>query len=774
MRLVLLSFLWTAFAQTLCPQGTYWAGTLSDGTPDCRPCEPGLRNCISEQITTTPTASATSCETYTCTPPKVLVHNKWCYWNITQEPHAICEANSIFNPTTNLCVFSYPLTSADEKCKDGYTYGNYNNTIYCIYKTEPFYQCPQGFKLYETDKTNLCYLVEPAICKNSTETSLPCMKWVCNGGIEPTHTSVFTEPLCIYSKYDAIANSEGYLTCPHGGTLWEKYCYTFEHANSIPCNQTELLDRPTLTATEDPSVSNTPKPVPSGYASPREISPSGSVTPKEMQRESASATQTPKEMQRESASATQTPKEVQRESASATQTPKEVPRKSPSSTPVKTSIVGCTQYVCREPSILVAEKFCYWNETIDAKPRCQENDVYNKDNNEKMCVKYYIPEKNTTDCKEGYRFVIHEENSYCIQKYEPNFNNCPEGFRYHIDEKGVEKCSKVTDAICVEFSVSPLLQSSPSSSNVPKKSQTSTATAKPSPRECTDPKNPRCIRLDSIINEISQNAALSPLPSRKPAATIAAIVSRLPLPSPFRRPPTESLDTSTIPQYIPSRITFQQGDSAVIQRPEKIQEIQASLACTLRIPLEKVLIKTIYSVTLSTGVREQLSIDPTQYMLNSAGVIECFSFNATSTRLSERRNLQKQDKQIDIDYLIINPPVEIAVLNQTEFTQILEESQVVKTLAQSIGSNDISSAIMFESYLVADPSPSPSLHSEKSSSFPNYGIGILGAAGGIIGIGILMFVGHRLMKSKRRSQRRSPLEYSNPITQTQNPIRNMV
>jgi hypothetical protein len=161
-------------------------------------------------------------------------------------------------------------------------------------------------------------------------------------------------------------------------------------------------------------------------------------------------------------------------------------------------------------------------------------------------------------------------------------------------------------------------------------------------------------------------------------------------------------------------------------------------------------------------------------MLNSAGNIECFTFNTTTTRLSARRNLQKQDKQIDIDYLIINPPVEIAVLNQTEFTQILEESQVVKTLAQSVGSNDISSAIMFESYLVAEPSTTPFIQSEKSSSFPNYGIGILGAAGGILGIGILMFVGHRIMKSKRRSQRRSPVEYSNPIMHVQNPTRSMV
>jgi hypothetical protein len=432
---------------------------------------------------------------------------------------------------------------------------------------------------------------------------------------------------------------------------------------------------------------------------------------------------------------------------------KEVPSASATTTP------KCPEYICPEPSILVRERFCYWNETIPAKARCQEGDIYNQDENEKVCVKFYIPQNGTSGtyiCKEGFRFVIHEENPYCIQKYEPNFSNCPEGFRYHIDEKtGAELCSKVTDAICVYSH----------------QTTSSTQTPKPTPR-CTDPKNPRCIKPDSILNELAPNAALSPLPSRRPIATLLAIVSRLPLPSPFVKPET-TMVASDIPIYIPSRISIPQIDSSLVDKPQKVQEIQATLACTLRLPLEKVRINKIAFVNISTGDRRLALIDPTLYLLDSAGSVECYSFSSSDQTRSLQSAKSSNDEKVEIDYFIVNPPVEIITMNQTEFTEVLRQSPVLKTLVQSIGgdSKDISSAVMFENYAAAavvGPSPSPLVARDSSSSFnfPAYGIGILGAAGGLVAIiAIMVVLGKRRARSFDAFTSSAP-----PMPTTANPV----
>ena len=755
-----------------CPPGMYWMQT-SDGTEGCV-------ECSSECASPSPRPCS-------CPEGAILVNDYLCMMSVPIGEYPICEPGDHYYPPEGICANVYSLVEG-VPCKEGYLPFLYENKMLCVHRYSPFNaSCPFGYK----QENELCIGFTDSICETPTPTpttylrssaspsstpspsfsSSGCYEWSCQNDILPNHTSLFSHPICIYVQYDGVANSEGYLTCPNGGELWGKKCYVWRESYLVPC--TSPSASASFTPREVPSASSTPtlKEVPSASASftPREVpsasstptlKASASFTPREVPSASptptmkASPSFTPREVSSASptptlkASPSFTPREVPSASSTPTMkaspsfTPREVPSASPTPTlkevpsasftprevPSPTMTPKCSQYICREPSILVRERFCYWNETIPAKPRCQENDIYNEDKNEKMCVKYYIPE-NTTTCKDGYHFVIHEDNPYCIQKYEPNFNNCPEGFRYHVDDSGKELCSKVTDAICV----STLLRST-----------SSTPTAKPSQR-CTDTKNPRCTKPDSILNELPPNVALSPLPSRRPIATLLAVVSKLPLPSPWTRPVVA--DVVDIPLYIPSRITIPQIDSSIIEKPEKIQEIQASLACTLRLPLEKIRINTIRFVNVSTGIGRLAHIDPSMYLLDSAGSAECFMFTSATRNLQSTKGTL--DEKVEIDYFIVNPPIEIASLNQTEFNDILKQSPVLKSFVESVGgeTNDISSAIMFENYaLITEPSQSPSPTS-SSSKFPTYGIGVIAGLGGLIA---LMVFGVFIKRSRAR------------------------
>jgi hypothetical protein len=627
MRLVLLSFLWTAFAQTICPPGSYWAGTLSDGTPDCRPCEPGLRNCVSEEPTFTPTATPTLCEEYMCIPPKILVHNKWCFWNVTENAQPICEQNDMFNNVLQLCVNGYPTTSADELCKDGYIVGNYNNTVYCIRKYDPLYECPPGFKLYYTDKLPKCYLVDEALCANSTK-----------------YTTPYPTPFAIYES----------------------------HSSSV---------------------------TPSSSMTPRE-SASQTQTPKEVPRESASQTQTPKEVPRESASQTQTPKEVPRESASQTQTPKEVPRESASNTPKE----------------------------------------------------------------------VPRESASNTPKEVPRESASPSMTPREVQKESASPSMTPREIQKESASQTPKLRSSYTATLTPK--------VRPSIKPCDDPKNPICIKPDSLLSLYS-NLRMSPLPSARPSAIPVASIINEPFPSPWIISDKFVVELSNIPVYIPSRLNLVAEDISNFEKPETVQQLQSSLACSLRMPLDRIRIEAIYKVSLVSGEKTKLLIDPISWMIGNNNSDNCIRFeNATANTKSIARRMQKSESesQIQIDYLILEPTREVLALNSTEFAKVIASSSTMISFAMSVGSSTIESSMATSQESSSQEPQPPQIAGSIFDNKLTFGA-ILG--GGIVGIGVLMYIVHVSLKSKRRNvnarlSRNSDYNISNPILITQNPTRSMV
>jgi hypothetical protein len=107
--------------------------------------------------------------------------------------------------------------------------------------------------------------------KDSPSYSPDCFKWVCDREVEPTYTELFNSPICIYNKYDAVANSTGYLNCPNGGTLWQKICVVYTSPYKMPCNNV------TEYASTSPYPSN--RIIPSQSSEPIRQSVSASMTP---------------------------------------------------------------------------------------------------------------------------------------------------------------------------------------------------------------------------------------------------------------------------------------------------------------------------------------------------------------------------------------------------------------------------------------------------------------------------------------------------------------
>jgi hypothetical protein len=373
-------------------------------------------------------------------------------------------------------------------------------------------------------------------------------------------------------------------------------------------------------------------------------------------------------------------------------------------------------------------------------------------------------------CPDGYEQEQHSDKVVCVKYYEPLSEPCPqEGFVYIKEENRlglVAGCYKVSDAMCESMSPTPkpeepsmtpsitprptirpsttstLTRTSKRSSTptmTPRReepSKSSSPSEKPLPPRdicAEDPRNPRCVKPDSILNQFTVGASIAPLPTFKPAAKPFKPMAEIPTPTPWAVPEdvAAAIRPEDIPPYIPSRVSFTDGDPTHFEEPQKIQEVQASIACTLRLPLEKIRIESIKILTLSTGVSTDIHIDPSEYLMTSNGSIVCYE-TVSGARLLRSRRLQNTDIQIDVNYLIVNPPIEILALNATEFAAVIQSSPTIQTVAQSVGSSGVASEVTVATYAGIQV-PQTTLSSAASSfKFPTYGIGILGAVGGVL------------------------------------------
>jgi hypothetical protein len=135
--------------------------------------------------------------------------------------------------------------------------------------------CPTGY--VEVDDTSCERYAEPNLANCASPSATPafteplvsasptseCIKWICKDNIELTYTSLFSYPICIYSRYDGIANELGYLECTRGGILYGKICYMYENATAIPCDGTatpsvtpRIVEKPSESTSTSASISS--------------------------------------------------------------------------------------------------------------------------------------------------------------------------------------------------------------------------------------------------------------------------------------------------------------------------------------------------------------------------------------------------------------------------------------------------------------------------------------------------------------------------------------
>jgi hypothetical protein len=174
------------------------------------------------------------------------------------------------------------------------------------------------------------------------------------------------------------------------------------------------------------------------------------------------------------------------------------------------------------------------------------------------------------------------------------------------------------------------------------------------------------------------SASRPPLPSLRPFFTA---LRPTPMPTPWR-PKKPLLGVTDRPLYIESSVRFTGADEGQITRPEKLQDLQASLACSLRLPVENI---RIQNITFTSADGSQRTIRPDFTPLSSNGsAAACYTVQRPALR-----RLQSTSAGATVDYYIVEPTVDILSLTPEEFSTIIGGSAGVAAVATSVGATGI-------------------------------------------------------------------------------------
>jgi hypothetical protein len=230
----------------------------------------------------------------------------------------------------------------------------------------------------------------------------------------------------------------------------------------------------------------------------------------------------------------------------------------------------------------------------------------------------------------------------------------------------------------------------------------------------------------------STRSTQRPIPSAYPTMFIKPLFSPMRSKIPIR----SHLPTNYImPERISALLTFPKGNITILRKPEKLQEIQAKIACALRLSLEQIELRNI-SIARITGKLEVLDIDLSMARLISNGLSSCMILTDNVVdQPTLRRQLMATDS-IVVSYDIINPPEEI-ILADTNAALIADGNLLA--FANSIGSPNIIPGI--EPQVPAAPSPSPS---------SIVGVIVGATFGGIVVVGIAFAVSYYVVKRRQR------------------------
>lgn len=270
-------------------------------------------------------------------------------------------------------------------------------------------------------------------------------------------------------------------------------------------------------------------------------------------------------------------------------------------------------------------------------------------------------------------------------------------------------------------------------SRKPSASSTPSRSAKPSDRPNSATSTPSASRSVKPSNRIFADVSRKPLPSidlQPPPAN----VRRSPAPSAWPKKMVMDIPQEERPAYIEAKVKLPGGNVTEMTKPEKIQDMQASLACTLRMPLENIRITSITYVD-EKGVSKKLDVDPTKFMMMGDGEIGCYSRNKTASvrRLRSERQLQSKGA-INVDYSIIQPSDDILSMDTTQMNDVISNSPIMLEIATSVGSSSVENSAVEAAYNAA-PSSNPGVvtHSEGADSkFSTFQAMVGGGIAGVV------------------------------------------
>jgi hypothetical protein len=299
--------------------------------------------------------------------------------------------------------------------------------------------------------------------------------------------------------------------------------------------------------------------------------------------------------------------------------------------------------------------------------------------------------------------------------------------------------SAFVDGVCVRRTSTATRTAMPS--KYPSPSSTSTRSAKPSNIPGSPSPSISASRSVKPSARVYADVSRKPLPSLEVVRPPPAEVRKSPAPSPWAKKVVVEIPPEEKPAYIDARMTVAGGNATEIAKPERIQQIQASLACTLRMPLENVRIQNITSVD-STGRKERVPVDPAAFAMVGDGSTDCYDFRNTS--VGGRRMLRALGSTsggaIEIDYAIIAPSDDILSMDTAQFNDVISQSPVMFAAAVAVGGISVTAQAV-DSQKVDAPVPSASpqgtlLSSTGAGSTINDLRVILGA--GIAGVALVV------------------------------------
>jgi hypothetical protein len=226
-------------------------------------------------------------------------------------------------------------------------------------------------------------------------------------------------------------------------------------------------------------------------------------------------------------------------------------------------------------------------------------------------------------------------------------------------------------------------------------------------------------------------------PSRRPAASLQIPFSRSPAPSRF--PVRSRIPAPTSIVAMESTLHIYNPNTTRLNNTGTLQQITASIACALRLPLEQIQLKNI---TKRVGNNVTVIVfDPSLVVLSSNGIAVCFV--AGGRRLLRR--LSTTDTSLDIQYIVIDPTLSLLSMNPAEFSSVVGSDPAIQSLVTTLEGSGAAVEAPPELALATDSVPAPAAPSDAtgaSITVPVVVGVVLGAAviSGFVAAGVVLFL----------------------------------